>query len=78
MNLIDLTKNQHFISQTEQRLNAINPFDKDKNKKIYSFSLIDRESYSIKLDSLNGFKISNTLSLNDIFSFDVLEKDNTR
>lgn len=33
MNLIDLTKNQHFISQTEQRLNAINPFDKDKNKK---------------------------------------------
>ncbi|WP_216820373.1 hypothetical protein [Proteus mirabilis] len=40
--------------------------------------MIDRESYSIKLDSLNGFKISNTLSLNDIFSFDVLEKDNTR
>ena len=78
MNLRDTTKSQHFVSQVEQRLNAINQLDKEKNQKILSFSLVDRESHSISLDSQDGFKISNTLSLNDIFSFDVLKKEAVR
>lgn len=78
MNLKDKTKNQHFIPQVEQRLNSFNKHEKDKNQKIYSFSLIDRESHSIRLDSINGFKISNTLSLNDVFSFDVLHAEEDR
>lgn len=78
MDLKDVTKNQHFVPQVEQRLNAINPLAKEENQKIYSFSLDDRESYAINLDSEKGFKISNTLSLNDIFSFDVLEKEAAR
>ena len=78
MDLKDVTKNQHFVPQVEQRLNAINPLAKKENQKIYSFSLDDRESYAINLDSDKGFKISNTLSLNDIFSFDVLEKEAAR
>lgn len=78
MNLQDVTINQHFVPQVEQRLNAINPSAKTENQKIYSFSLTDRESYSIRLDSEKGFKISNTLSLNDLFSFDVLGKEATR
>jgi len=78
MDLQDVTINQHFVPQVEQRLNAINPIDKKKNQKIYSFSLTDRESYFISLDSEKGFKISNTLSLNDVFSFDVLEKEAAR
>lgn len=78
MNLQDVTINQHFVSQVEQRLNAINPSDNKKKQKIYSFSLIDRESYSIHLDSEEGSKIAKTLSLNDIFSFDVLDRAPTR
>lgn len=78
MDLKDVTKNQHFVSQVEQRLNAINKLEKEKNQKIHSFSLVDRESYTIKLDSKNGFKISNTLSLHDVFSFDVLGKEAAR
>tara|TARA_B100000745_G_C20075921_1_gene367452 strand:- start:54 stop:458 length:405 start_codon:yes stop_codon:yes gene_type:complete len=78
VDLQDVTKNQHFVPQVEQRLNAINPSAKEENQKIYSFSLEDRESYAINLDSEKGFKISNTLSLNDIFSFDVLEKEPAR
>lgn len=78
MDLQDVTKNQHFIPQVEQRLNALNPLAKEDNQKIYSFSLKDRDTYLIELDSKNGLKISNTLSLNDIFSFDVLEKEAVR
>lgn len=78
MDFQNVTKNQHFVSQAEQRLNAFNPLAKEENQKIYSFSLEDRESYLISLDSDRGFKISNTLSLNDIFSFDILEKEAAR
>lgn len=78
MGLQNVTRNQHFVPQVEQRLNAINPSAKEENQKIYSFSLADRESYSVNIDSESGFKISNTLSLSDIFSFDVLEKEATR
>jgi hypothetical protein len=78
VDLQDVTKNQHFVSQVEQRLNAMNPQANLKNQKILSFSLKDRESYSINLDSNKGFKISQTLNLTDIFSFDVLEQEASR
>lgn len=78
MDLHNVTKNQHFVSQVEQRLNAINPSANEKNQKIYSFSLTDRESFSIHLDSTKGFKINRTLSLTDLFSFEVLEKEAAR
>jgi hypothetical protein len=78
MDLKDITKNQHFVSQVEQKLNAINPLAEEENRRIFSFSLVDRESSSISLDSQMGCKISRNLSLNDIFSFDVLKGDATR
>jgi hypothetical protein len=78
VDLQDVTKNQHFVPQVEQRLNAINPLARAENQKIYSFSLKDRESYTLNLESENGSKISNTLSLNDIFSFDILGKEAAR
>jgi len=71
------TANQHYVSQTEQRLNAINPNAKSENQRIYSFSLVDRENFSLSLDSPNGRLISQSLSLRDVFSFDVLP-DKTR
>lgn len=76
MVLQNQTRNQHFVSQTEQRLNAANPSAKSKNQKIYSFSLKDRESYSVTIDSTDARKIEGALCLEDLFSFDVLDDGN--
>ncbi|SOE97679.1 hypothetical protein SAMN05414139_10829 [Burkholderia sp. D7] len=65
------TKNQHFVTQAEQRLNASNPDADDKNKRIYSFKLVDRENYGLALENPNGNRISKNLSASDLFSFDV-------
>lgn len=72
MNLKNQTKNQHFISQTEQRLNASNPDAKMCNQQIYKFKILNREDHQIAEGTLA--KIGNTLSLNDLFSFDVIGK----
>lgn len=40
---------------------------------IYSFDLVDRESHTIKLRSEAGQRIGSSLTLRDLFSFDVLE-----
>lgn len=65
------TKNQHFVTQAEQRLNAANPDADDKNKRIYSFKLVDRENYELSLEKPDGNRISKNLSASDILSFDV-------
>ncbi len=78
MDLQGGTRNQHFVSQVEQRLNAINPSANEKNQKIYAFGLVDRESYKIKLKCDRGFKIDKTLRFNDLFSFEVLKKESAR
>jgi hypothetical protein len=66
------TANQHYISQVEQRLNARNPKAKHSNQRIYSLSLVDRETFTLAHDSQEGRLISKNLSLRDLFSFDVL------
>ncbi len=73
----NVTANQHYISQVEQRLNARNPKAQPRNQRIYSLSLADREAFTLALDAQEGRLISNNLSLRDLFSFDVLP-DNTR
>ena len=78
MQLVNNTKNQHFISQVEQRLNAINPSASGANQKIYSFTLTDRENYSVVLDDQKGKSIENNLLLYDLFSFDVINRKSTR
>lgn len=78
MDLRDVTKNQHFVPQVEQRLNAINPQAENENQKIYSFSIRDRELHTVSIDSKKGVKISQNLSLHDLFSFDVLGKNASR
>lgn len=65
-------RNQHFISQAEQRLNSANPSARSRNQRIYSFSVLDREEHSIRLDNPAGVSIRRALSLDDLFSFDVL------
>jgi hypothetical protein len=72
MNFINETKNQHFISQIEQRLNASNPNAEFCNQKVYKLQILDREKHQVTEGRLA--KIGNALSLNDLFSFDVIDK----
>lgn len=65
------TRNQHFVSQVEQRLNASNPNSTNGNSRIYSFRIKDREAYRIELENPRGRTIASTLSMLDLFSFDV-------
>ena len=65
------TRHQHFVSQGEQRLNALNPQADPRNQRIYSFEVVNRESYSLALENPTGRVIGSNLSLSDLFSFDV-------
>lgn len=65
------TRNQHFVSQVEQRLNASNPNSTSGNFRIRSFRIADREAYRIELENPRGRAIASTLSMLDLFSFDV-------
>jgi hypothetical protein len=68
-----LTKNQHFVSQVEQRLNALNPGARPENQRIYEFEIVDRDQHQVRLVIPNGRLISNSLSMFDLFSFDVAD-----
>lgn len=71
LELFDCKRNQHFISQAEQRQNAMNPNASKRNQKIYTFEVVDREVYSIK--NIGARKIDTSLSINDLFCFSKLE-----
>lgn len=63
------TKNQHYISQVEQRFNSIN----GNEKKIYSFFLDERESCKIRLEKVKGKNIEQSLSFTDLYTYDFLD-----
>jgi hypothetical protein len=62
----------------EQKLNALNPNAEARNLRIYSFEVVDRENYTLSLESRNGRPIGSNLSLFDLFSFDVPGKSPLR
>ncbi|WP_079419674.1 hypothetical protein [Thiomonas intermedia] len=71
MDLLDKTRNQHFLPQTEQRLNAINPLvDRDKQR-IYEFEILSNTAGAMRLGTAHSRPISTNLSMLDLFSFDV-------
>jgi len=72
------TRNQHFVTQAEQRLNAMNPHADARHMRIYSFEVVDRENYTLALESVNGRPIGTNLSLFDLFSFDVPDGNSVR
>jgi len=63
------TKNQHYLSQAEQRLNTINPSAKTKNQKIYGFEIGSDNQLGVP----KPLKIESTLSDLDLYSFSILE-----
>nr|WP_294917096.1 hypothetical protein [uncultured Neokomagataea sp.] len=68
------TKNQHFISQVEQRQNSLNPSAEIRNQRIYQFAILERDQRRIQLTAQGGLSISKSLSMEDLFSFDVKDK----
>lgn len=66
------TKNQHYISQVEQKLNSIN-LEVDRSKrKIFEYEIVDRELDIYQKTKLTGVKIEQNLSFNDLYTFDIL------
>jgi hypothetical protein len=78
MDLSSDTRNQHFVSQVEQRLNAANPEAASARQRIFSFKVHDRESYDVRLENRRGRLISGNLSLDDLFTFDVTPDHRSR
>lgn len=71
------TRNQHYISQVEQKLNSIDPLVDRTKRRIFEFEILDREQHSFKLTNENGVKVEKNLSMNDLYTFDMLN-DSTR
>jgi hypothetical protein len=76
--LANVTRNQHFVSKVEQKLNAMNPQATPGRLRIYSFKVVDRENYTLALESQSGRPIGSNLSLDDLFSFDVPGRSSLR
>ncbi|WP_444897889.1 hypothetical protein [Microbulbifer sp. SSSA005] len=73
--LKDPTKNHHYVSQVEQRLNAWNPNAQPRNQKIYAFNVIDRDNINVKLKSDRGEGIESNLRCLDLYSFEVFDDE---
>ncbi|WP_256674226.1 hypothetical protein [Pseudomonas sp. DE0010] len=67
----NLTRNQHFISQSEQRSNSIDESRPKEKQRIYKFEIADRENSVVRLTNVEGVRIKKNLSFDDLFSFDV-------
>lgn len=76
INLLDPTRNQHFLPQVEQRLNAIDPTVCKEKQSIYEFEVLSREP--IQLGPAQSTRIEKNLSMLDLFSFDVDRKQPLR
>ena len=68
MDFENSTIRQHFLSQAEQRLNAMNPGAKPENQRIYQYRVLDRGKFAV--GSPKSVKIVGNLMIDDLFSFD--------
>ncbi|UIN21196.1 hypothetical protein [Herbaspirillum frisingense] len=73
MNFANATRNQHFVSQSEQRMNAYS------RNNIYEFSILQRGIVEdIRLSEPVPRAIARNLAIDDLFSFDVAPKAKLR
>lgn len=71
------TRNQHYISQVEQKLNCIDASISREKRRIYKFEPLNRESQEYKLSNESGVKIEKNLSFDDLYSLEIFD-DATR
>ncbi|MED5607871.1 hypothetical protein VV867_09265 [Pseudomonas sp. JH-2] len=69
-----LARNHHFISQAEQRLNAIDSSVRPENQRIYRFDILQREPPSIRKSGSTGVKIEKNLSRQDLYTLKILDE----
>lgn len=72
MNFRNPTKNQHYISQAEQKLNAIDPSAPRDKREIYEFEIVRRDPPVLSPPTRR--RIEHSLSALDLFSFDVIDR----
>ncbi|EJB8403594.1 TPA: hypothetical protein ACXIHA_004357 [Pseudomonas aeruginosa] len=68
-----VARNHHFVSQAEQRLNAIDANVKRKNQRIYKFDILRREEPILKKSKPTGVRIEHNLSRMDLYTLNILE-----
>jgi hypothetical protein len=68
-----IARNHHFISQAEQRLNAIDKTVNNKNQRIYSFDILHREDPKLKASSPKSVRIEENFARTDLYTLSVLE-----
>ncbi|NBB11776.1 hypothetical protein [Pseudomonas sp. SLFW] len=66
-------RNHHYISQVEQRLNAIDRSVIQHNQRIYKFKIVDAENKLVALTDINGVKIEKNLAARDLYALRMLE-----
>ena len=66
-------RNHHYISQVEQRLNAIDKSVSSENQRIFKFEVVDAESKIIKNLDPAGKKIEKNLAIKDLYALRMLE-----
>ncbi|RZG46969.1 hypothetical protein [Acinetobacter wuhouensis] len=71
------TRNQHYVSQVEQKLNCIDPSVDKKNRRIYKFESLNRDAQEYKICIEDGVKIEKNLTFNDLYSLEIFD-DGTR
>lgn len=71
MDLIDNTRNQHFLPQIEQRMNAIDPTVAKEEQRIFEFEILGDRKGVKRLGEGQSLKISKNLAMLDLFSFNV-------
>lgn len=71
------TRNQHYVSQVEQRLNTSTPQASTKNQRIFEFDVLGRFEKA-ELGNPRNPRIRANLALDDVFSFDVQAGTNLR
>lgn len=69
-NFLNATRNQHYLSQVEQRFNTSTPQALTKNQRIFEFDVLGRFK-NAELGEPKNPRIHSTLALDDLFSFDV-------
>ena len=68
------SRNHHYISQVEQRLNAIDKTVKPENQRIYKFSVLSHAPAQIKNNDATGVKIEKNLSRKDLYALKTLDE----
>lgn len=71
------TRNQHYVSQVEQKLNCIDLSVDKKKRRIYKFESLNRDAQEYKICVEDGVKIEKNLTFNDLYSLEIFD-DGTR